>query len=132
MHIPKDCNRLGFRVLCCRPQLLNVLQAKLSQIVIFKEQSPGHSSFGFDSNSCQKVRVYVFCAAEGLMMAVLSPVHYLLHSKTRQIVCRVRDDVVKSLGLHQPRILISSFNRPNIYYEGVYMKVWKSVLLLRL
>ncbi|KAG0565169.1 hypothetical protein KC19_8G170000 [Ceratodon purpureus] len=38
---------------------------------------------------------------------------------------KVRDDVVKSLGLHQPRILVSSFNRPNIYYEVRYKNVLK-------
>lgn len=30
---------------------------------------------------------------------------------------KVRDDVVQSLRLHEPAILISSFNRPNIFYE---------------
>lgn len=44
--------------------LLTVLQAKLPQIVIFKEQSAGRSSTGFDSHSCQEVRVHLFCAAE--------------------------------------------------------------------
>jgi superfamily II DNA helicase RecQ len=37
-------------------------------------------------------------------------------------MCRIQDDVVKSLGLYQPRILISSFNQPNIYFEGVYIE----------
>lgn len=30
---------------------------------------------------------------------------------------RVRDDIVKQLNLHQPRIHVSSFNRPNLHYE---------------
>lgn len=38
---------------------------------------------------------------------------------------KVQDDVVKSLGLHQPRILVSSFNRPNIYYEVRYKNLLK-------
>ena len=40
-------------------------------------------------------------------------------------ICRVQDDVVKSSGLHQPRILISSFNEPNIYFEGVYIELMR-------
>lgn len=41
---------------------------------------------------------------------------------------RVQDDVVKSLCLHQPSILISSFNRPNISYEGLCHSILSSSL----
>lgn len=30
---------------------------------------------------------------------------------------KVQSDIVKNLGLHEPKIFISSFNRPNLYYE---------------
>ena len=30
---------------------------------------------------------------------------------------RVRDDIVRQLNLEQPRVQVSSFNRPNLYYE---------------
>lgn len=30
---------------------------------------------------------------------------------------RVREDIVRQLNLHQPHIHVSSFNRPNLYYE---------------
>lgn len=39
---------------------------------------------------------------------------------------RVQDDVVKSLCLRQPSILISSFNRPNISYEGLCHSILSS------
>ena len=32
---------------------------------------------------------------------------------------KVQDDIVKNLGLRKPNIFISSFNRPNLYYEIV-------------
>ena len=30
---------------------------------------------------------------------------------------KVQSDIVKNLGLRNPEIFISSFNRPNLYYE---------------
>ena len=30
---------------------------------------------------------------------------------------KVQSDIVKNLGLRNPKIFISSFNRPNLYYE---------------
>ena len=30
---------------------------------------------------------------------------------------KVQSDIVKNLGLREPKIFISSFNRPNLYYE---------------
>lgn len=32
---------------------------------------------------------------------------------------KVQDDIVKNLGLRKPKVFISSFNRPNLYYEVV-------------
>jgi ATP-dependent DNA helicase RecQ len=31
---------------------------------------------------------------------------------------KVQSDIVKNLKLRDPKIFISSFNRPNLYYEG--------------
>ncbi|KAI5058648.1 hypothetical protein GOP47_0026818 [Adiantum capillus-veneris] len=39
---------------------------------------------------------------------------------------RVQQDIITSLSLHQPTILISSFNRPNIYYEVRYKDLLKN------
>ncbi|KAL3678762.1 hypothetical protein R1sor_021718 [Riccia sorocarpa] len=39
---------------------------------------------------------------------------------------KVQDDIVKSLALQSPQILISSFNRPNIYYEVRYKDLLKN------
>ena len=30
---------------------------------------------------------------------------------------KVQSDIIKNLGLRKPKIFISSFNRPNLYYE---------------
>ena len=38
---------------------------------------------------------------------------------------KVQNDIVKNLDLHKPDIYISSFNRPNLYYE-VLPKIKKS------
>ncbi|MCO5579679.1 hypothetical protein L7F22_033537 [Adiantum nelumboides] len=39
---------------------------------------------------------------------------------------RVQQDIIISLSLRQPAILISSFNRPNIYYEVRYKDLLKN------
>lgn len=39
-------------------------------------------------------------------------------SRTFSFLCRVQKDVIESLNLQSPLVLKSSFNRPNIYYEG--------------
>ncbi len=38
---------------------------------------------------------------------------------------KVQSDIVKNLDLHDPNIFISSFNRPNLYYE-ILPKIKKS------
>ncbi|XP_057819589.2 ATP-dependent DNA helicase Q-like 3 [Cryptomeria japonica] len=40
---------------------------------------------------------------------------------------KVQEDVIKSLCLHQPSLLQTSFNRPNIYYEVRYKDLLKDV-----
>ena len=44
---------------------------------------------------------------------------------------KVQSDIVKNLGLREPNIFISSFNRPNLYYE-VQPKVKKGHHVMRI
>ncbi|KAJ3695777.1 hypothetical protein LUZ60_001154 [Juncus effusus] len=48
---------------------------------------------------------------------------------TATAVPKVQNDVIKSLSLDQPVILLSSFNRPNIFYEVRYKDLIKDTYL---
>lgn len=57
------------------------------------------------------------------MMDVISPKSAMI-ALTATATPKVQSDIVKNLGLREPKIFISSFNRPNLYYE-VLPKVQK-------
>jgi ATP-dependent DNA helicase RecQ len=50
------------------------------------------------------------------MMDVISPGSPVI-ALTATATPKVQSDIVKNLGLREPNIYISSFNRPNLYYE---------------
>ena len=45
---------------------------------------------------------------------------FIVSDQFLRAMSRVRDDIVTSLNLRSPEIHMTSFNRPNIYYEGKF------------
>ena len=49
---------------------------------------------------------------------LLSPLSSPLSPLTSPLLSRVREDVASSLRLHEPLVVIESFDRPNLHYTG--------------
>ncbi|MGP0128192.1 MAG: DNA helicase RecQ [cyanobacterium endosymbiont of Rhopalodia musculus] len=95
-----------------------LLNEKFTPFLDFISQKIGISAFAIDEAHCvsewghdfrpeyRQLKQLRKCYSQVPMFAL-----------TATATNRVQEDIIKQLGLRQPRIHISSFNRPNLYYD---------------
>eukprot|EP00850_Spirogloea_muscicola_P002485 SM000009S23614 [mRNA] locus=s9:1006318:1012103:- [translate_table: standard] len=119
-----DCSKPSLRLLYCTPELVatSSFQSKLARAnargvipLIAIDEAHCISSWGHDFRPSYRKLSRLRSLVPGVPILAL----------TATANAKVRKDVIASLDLHEPVVLITSFNRPNIYYEVRYKDIMK-------
>eukprot|EP00850_Spirogloea_muscicola_P014358 SM000102S09216 [mRNA] locus=s102:283323:289045:+ [translate_table: standard] len=117
-----DCSKPSLRLLYCTPELVatSSFQSKLARAIargliplVAIDEAHCISSWGHDFRPSYRKLSRLRSLVPGVPILAL----------TATANAKVRKDVIATLDLHEPVVLISSFNRPNIHYEVRYKDI---------